>query len=532
MIADDRVVENIKKLQKLGMSHDEIIENLIRMGLTKDESIELIKKSEQEIKAKEDEKKQEQEKRQDNIIKNEKPEEKEIPDDFFGNDDNTAMNQKLEEPETDLFPEDMDVSRGLEMNKLDDMKTDEPINTPVNVSNIGVDNSEYKPDIDFKGAIAEDVNIWQKGIITTINMKLTELENKQKMLEENLKSKIDESKNKLNIVVNEELNKLNNVQASSRQLLLAKITNDINNEMEKTNVKVATELAKVKMTEAKIGNDLAKLEEDKATIIRLSTNLEARSNELKEIVELTKKQNDLLAQKADENISKIITNLTTKLNIKIKEINDTLALQSRITEGLVKNTQGSIEAQIKRLNEFTEGIKKTINPKQIYDKLAELDTFKTQLANRYDERFEKVKIEFLAKAKEAMKNEIATELREIKNVRDTVVQKTDPEIINKKLDELKLFEENLLASVDEKITQSLKIYESSLTQEFKDKIKEIDKTEKALEKDFNKIGAIQEKMDELTKFKEQFIAVIDKNIEVMNQNMQALNERVKQINSK
>ena len=293
---------------------------------------------------------------------------------------------------------------------------------------------------------------------------------------------------------------------------------------------MATELAKLKMIESKIGNDLTKLEMDKNTIIKLSTALEARNNELKEILELTKKQNDLLTQKVDEDISKIVTSLTIKLNVKIKEINDTLALQSRITEGLVKNTQNSIETQVKKLNEYTDGLKKTINPKQIYDKLAELDTFKTQLANRYDERFEKVKIEFLEKAKDAMKNEITTELREIKNVRDTIVKKTDPEIISKKLDELKIFEENLLSSVDEKISQSLKIYESSLTQEFKEKIKEIDKTKKTIENDYNKLGSIQEKMDELTKFKEQFIAVIDKNIEVMNQNMQVLNERVKQIN--
>ncbi len=519
MIADDRVVENIKKLQQLGMSREEIMENLVRMGLTK-ESAELIKKAEEEInKEKGIETGTALPKKEDLKIENRT----EIPDDFFGNDD-ISINEKMDTPDNDLFPEEVNVSKGLEMNKLEDLKTDELTN-----KNIGIDNLDYKPDLDFKGAIAEDVNIWQKGIITTINMKLTELENKQKVLEENIKTKIDESKIKIENIVTDQINKLNSVQNSSRQLLLSKINTDVNNEIEKTNIKVATELAKLKMIESKIGNDLTKLEVDKNAIIKLSTALEARNNELKEILELTKKQNDLLTQKVDEDISKIVTSLTIKLNVKIKEINDTLALQSRITEGLVKNTQNSIETQVKKLNEYTDGLKKTINPKQIYDKLAELDTFKTQLANRYDERFEKVKIEFLEKAKDAMKNEITTELQEIKNVRDTIVKKTDPEIINKKLDELKIFEENLLSSVDEKISQSLKIYESSLTQEFKEKIKEIDKTKKTIENDYSKIGSLQEKMDELAKFKEQFIAVIDKNIEVMNQNMQVLNERVKQI---
>ena len=544
MIADDRVVENIKKLQELGMSHDEIIENLVRMGLSKDESTELIKKAEVDINKNkkpvesttkvEDKKVIKVEEKSTTKVEDEIPKTREIPDNFFENDE--LPNQVVDVPETDLFADEMNnISKGLEMDTLEDMSKNESSSgiidkATINSINVGSLNQDYKPEIDFKDSTSENIDIWQRGIITTINMKLTELENKQKTTEEYLKKKMDENTTSLQKLITEELNKLNSVQASSRQLLLAKIGNDIKAETDKSNAKVLIELTKFKVLEARMGNELAKIESEKNSISALSLNLEDRSKEIKEVSELTVKQNDLLTQKTEESINKIITTLTTKLNTKIKEINNTLALQSRITEGLVKNTQNSIDLEIKKIIEFEEGIKKQINPQQIYDKLSELDTFKTQLANRYDERFEKVKIEFLAKAREAMKNEISDELRELKHVRDTIAQRTDPEIINKKLEELRIFEEHLLVSVDEKISQSLKIYESSLNSEFKEKIKEIERLEKGIEKDLNAVNLIQEKMDELNKFKEQFIAVIDQNIEVMNVNMQALNERVKQIN--
>jgi len=529
MIADDRVVENIKKLKKLGMSHDEIIENLVRMGLSNDESEELINKAgEEKNKKKTITKKDEQA-----TTKEEVPENKEIPDNFFENDEIPAS--IIEVPETDAFSEELNnVSRGLEMNALEEVAKNKPNPDTIDASSINIDSltQSFTPEpVDYKEVKPENIDIWQKGILTTINMKLTELENKQKTAEKYLKTKMDENTVKLQKIINDELNKLNSVQTSSRQLLLAKITNDIKSETDKSNARVLVELTKFKVLEAKMGNELAKLESEKNTISALSTTLEERSKEIKEVSELTAKQTELLTQKTQENINKIITTLTTKLNTKIKEINNTLALQSRITEGLVKNTQNTIDGEIKKLIEFEEGIKKQINPKQIYDKLAELEIFKTQLATRYDERFEKVKIEFLAKAREAMRNEVTDELRELKHVRDTIAQKTDPEIINKKLEELRIFEEHLLVSVDDKINQSLKIFESSLTTEFKEKLKDIERLEKAIEKDLDSVNIIKDKIDELNKFKEQFIAVIDKNIEVMNANMNSLNEKMKQVNS-
>ena len=197
MIADDRVVENIKKLQELGMSHDEIIENLVRMGLSKEESTELIKKAELDINKNKKPVESTPKKEEKNVVKvdekniikveDEIPKTREIPDDFFENDE--LPTQIVDVPETDFLADEMNnVSKGLEMDTLEDMSKNESSSGMIDKAtissiNVGSLNQDYKPEIDFKDSTSENIDIWQRGIITAINMKLTELENKQKTTE-------------------------------------------------------------------------------------------------------------------------------------------------------------------------------------------------------------------------------------------------------------------------------------------------------------------------------------------------------------
>jgi hypothetical protein len=133
----------------------------------------------------------------------------------------------------------------------------------------------------------------------------------------------------------------------------------------------------------------------------------------------------------------------------------------------------------------------------------------------------------LQKAKLAIKSEVNNELQELNKIREEIVSKTDPEKIEKKLVELKKMEEELIDSVDVKIQQSLKIHQASINAEFKDKMKEIDNYRDNLEKSKGLSRELEDKIKEIDKFKQQFIAVIDENIEKMNQNMKLLLEQKK-----
>jgi hypothetical protein len=301
----------------------------------------------------------------------------------------------------------------------------------------------------------------------------------------------------------------------------------VSDEIDKVNTKIITEIAKLKVVEAKINSKVQTIDQDKNKILELSKDFEVLKKDLKDNILETKKRTDSIISGTEENITKILTTMTVKLNEKIKEINSTLALQSKITEGLVKNTQTTIVTEIKKLNQFQNDIKEQIDPKRIYDKINELEDYKIKLAHRYEERFEKVKVEFLQKAKIAIKTEMENELKDLNKIKTEIVSKTDPAIIQKRLEELRVLEEDVINSVDTKIEQSLKIYQASMTKEFKDKMIEIDNYKNNLEKSKDLQRELEEKLKEIERFKKQFIAVIDENIEKMNQNMNLLLQQKK-----
>ena len=533
MIPDPRIIENIKKLKSLGMSDKEIKENLLKMGLSEKDCDDLLNSDSK----KEEPLKLDQNGSKEISISN--PEEKkvtvasafkkeEIPSDFFNSDSDEISDLKQgvkelsdeekEESKKETEEEFPDITKDLDLDQLnrkDKEEKEDLISEEVyDKFNEKIEDLQKKENtkkitkptiapIDIKG----DQNIWETGLATTINTKLSEIESKQEKIEEYLKSKIDQ-----------ELIKYKKIQETNKQLLVSKLTDMISQQEQAANIQITKQLAMIKIEQAKLNKKIEEINSGKSELQKTINNV----NELGEQLE----GNSKIIQ---DNINKLTITTTTKINVKLKEINDILALQSRITQGLIKNTQSAINTEVKKLNEFKEKISSQINPKELYDKLSELESFKQKLANRYEDRFERVKREFLVKAKEAYKNDIDKQFLELNNLKNTIVSKTDPEIISKKINELVDFKKTLLESIDEKISGALNIYESAITQEIKGKIRTVDEVKEKVESEIKKIQIAQDKINEIDKFKEQFIAVIDKNIEKMNQTMKLIENKMKNI---
>lgn len=539
MIPDPRIIENIKKLKSLGMSDKEIKDNLLKMGLSEKDCDDLLNSDSK----KEEPLKLDQSGSKEISVSN--PEEKkvtvasafkkeEIPSDFFNSDSDEisdlkqgvkelsdqekedSKKEKIKKKETE--EELPDITKDLDLDLLDrkdkEEKEDLISEEVYDKFNEKIEDLQKKEDtkkitkptiapIDIKG----NQNIWETGLATTINTKLSEIESKQEKIEEYLKSKIDQ-----------ELIKYKKIQETNKQLLVSKLTDMISQQEQAANVQITKQLAMIKIEQAKLNKKIEEINSGKSELQKTINNV----NELGEQLE----GNSKIIQ---DNINKLTITTTTKINVKLKEINDILALQSRITQGLIKNTQSAINTEVKKLNEFKEKISSQINPKELYDKLSELESFKQKLANRYEDRFEGVKREFLVKAKEAYKNDIDKQFLELNNLKNTIVSKTDPEIISKKIDELVDFKKTLLESIDEKISGALNIYESAITQEIKGKIRTVDEVKEKVESEIKKIQIAEDKINEIDKFKEQFIAVIDKNIEKMNQTMKIIENKMKNI---
>ena len=511
MIPDPRIIENIKKLKDLGMSKTDIKENLIKMGLSSKDSDDLISgafgentKVEEKIipiQAKIPEPKGTTESK--TFLNKD-----EIPDNLFSEETEIAKLNVPEIPETKDDTKDIpDITKGLDLGGLDYSNDKETItfddfnqytiNTPVT----------QKKETENKIDVSSNADVWQTGLVTTINTKINEVEIRQTKMEEYLKSKIDL-----------EIEKYKKIQETTKQLLMGRINEQVAEQISGITAQLTKQLAMLKVEQAKINKKSEDINSSKQEIEALLIKYQEFQNQITQ----TNKINQ-------DNVNKIVATTTVKLNAKIKEINDILALQSKITQGLIKNTQTAVVDEIKKLNEFKDGINKQINPQQLYDKLNQLESFKQQLANRYELRFDAVKNEFLTKARDAFKDEITKELLEINKVKDTVVAKTDPEIITKKLKELEGFESQLINAVDEKISQSLKIYESAITQEIKGKIQTLDDEIKKVEQAQTTIDLAKEKVTELNMFKDQFIAIIDKNIEKINLTFSQMEKKIKEM---
>lgn len=528
-MADNRILENIKKLKALGMPDNEIIDNLIKIGLSKEESEKLVledkpkekntidKKKEKIESEKKDTKDKEKTKEQEDVkddIKTTTSKKEEIPDDFFSSDSGTIIDDSIQDSKNEKENLIEDIKEDL---FLKDKKDQDTLDINVDFKNKDLYNNSddlynkyTSENTEIENNTSND-DVWKKGFITIINSKLTELETKQKNIEKEIST-----------TVKEEVEKIKEFHDKTRKEITTMINNILSNEMQKTNTKIITELAKFKVAEAKLNSKVEKIEEDKNKIQEIITDFGKFKKDFKENLITTKKKTDALVEDTQENISKIVTTISTKLNEKIKEINSTLSLQSKITEGLVKNTKSTLITEIKKLNDFKENVEKQIDPKRIYNKVNELEDFKIKLSNRYQERFEKVKNEFLQKAKLAINQDVQEELKELKTIKKEIVEKTDPERIEKKLKELKEFEEELAESIDTKIEKSLKIYQASITSEFKNKMTEIEDYKKYLEKNIELQKTLEYKIKEIDNFKKQFIAVIDENIEKMNRNMSLL----------
>lgn len=529
MIPDPRIIENIKKLKSLGMSDKEIKDNLVKMGLSDTDCDELIKSSHTN-----DEKKDEEISfaKPQNTVKKETVASafrtNEIPDDFFNSDSDEISelkNSVQELPDTDITEADSslpDITKDLDLDKLNTTKEDTNIEENISEKIYSDFNEKLnslekakkttieplkEPEIFKPQTIKANQNVWETGLATTINTKLSEIEQKQTRMEEYLKTRIDQ-----------ELEKYKKIQETNKQLLLSKITEMISQQEQAANIQITKQLAMLKIEQAKLNKKIEEINSGKNELETVIGNVNELGTQLQ--------QNNKVVQ---DNLNKLTITTTTKINAKLKEINDILALQSRITQGLVKNTQNAITEEVKKLNDFKEKVSSQINPKELYEKLSELESFKQKLATRYEDRFELVKREFLTKAKDAYKNEIEKQFLELNNVKNTIVSKTDPEIITKKINELSDFQKLLLESIDEKISGALNIYESAITQEIKGKIRTIDQVSEKLESEIKKIQVAQDKINEIDQFKEQFIAIIDKNIEKMNKTMKLVENKIKDV---
>lgn len=230
-----------------------------------------------------------------------------------------------------------------------------------------------------------------------------------------------------------------------------------------------------------------------------------KSEELKKIQSqiLEKMRSDIASTKQE--VQKFILDGEKKLREMDKQVTDTMALQSQLTETLTatpgKETLRELKNQMNEIKHYREEViqlkqeiegllkKSTVDGVRIQG-LAELET---KLVARYDEimkhQFKNRQLEFNEQVGRAMK--------ELQEVRKSVVEEIKKEVnlpkIKSQMEELDIFKEQFINVIDRNV------------EKFNQKIKKFNESTKIMDELFQqRLKAIDRKIEELDRFEKAF----------------------------
>ncbi len=441
------LLNSVKKLLDLNVLDDEIISDLIDAGISRHEAIELL----------------EQAKNQKNS--NSTKLEKEV---------NSSVDKLDSEPFQ--FKSESIFTNSIKPKKPPVIKDEKDFSS---TSNYSLNEKEDK-------SLTE---LWEKGIMATVDAKLEEMKQLKQELDEKIDSKIDSR-------LDAAIKRVNILFESQKTLILSKTDSELNRKTMEI-----TSLINSKINELKALNSEAKESFEKFQNMNTSieTSMQLIDSKVKELDEIRSQLISEMNSELIQSKSKIEAQLT-ELNQRRKEIDSrikrTLDLEQKLVEGLMddakhkidaiveereKQSLALIESKIKEIN----ALEKKFNPDELNQRMNELKKISLELENK------------------AKSNEV---FRQFKNEMQLWTEKQ----ANK-------FFKDIQKQVDAQIKNSIKETE----QDLKEKSKQI--TNLIKEIDLDKINATKE---ELEIFQKQFINVIQQNMREFNKSKKELTEHL------
>jgi len=331
--------------------------------------------------------------------------------------------------------------------------------------------------------------LWEKGILATVDSKLEEM----KDLNDSIKSVIAAEVQK---ETSKGMKKMMVVLESQRSLMAEKINAELDKktkEVQETIISQTKNLAK--MNELSMDN-INKLEALRKTNETLFSLIDDKLKELEKTKSrlISEMNSELISAKSQ--VEEFIIDAETKRQGIDARINRTLELESKITEGLLKDAEQKIDNMSLEKSEELE--------REVHKKISQLDE---------------------------------------------MIKAVNPEGIQRKINELRSLEDRLSEDSKKQIEQLFYSFTPKLEKELKQKLNEVDglveKRTKEIEKlkDEVDIEAIDSTMDELDVFKKQFVETVKKSVsefneakksitELMQQREKALDDAIKKIDGK
>lgn len=481
------IKDSIRRLLELSISDREILDNLKSVGIEEGLSKELLQETKDELSGKK------------------KPEEKPVEGKKEAAVKPFEKKRVLpaEEITEDLF--------GSAFGEEEELKTPvirKPINNPQYESS-GQVTMQVPPTETSSENLTE---LWEKGILSTVNARLTEMKKIKDELDGVLDKKIGER-------VKLESKKIETVLDSQRTLFYSKI--DAHLEAKSDEVKKVLE-AKARQLEeehSKVMQQLTQVQAEKKFDAELLNTLNQKLAVIDTLrSQLATQTNSSLAS-METKFSQFMVESARKRDDLESRIKNTLQLESNITDGMVESARQQIEAlKLKKEEELAAQVNsrvkvldeamKKIDHKGISQKVSELTALEQQLSKKERD----IDIRFDRKA---------TDLEKQLGQRFDEVRK---EILAFKKDVAKVQTENLEelgkeygVNVDELFAEHLVAWNKVIFE----KKKELEELKKQV--DIEKYNATLDALDE---FKQQFLNTVKKSIQDYNKTKRELAESI------
>ncbi|MDO8538380.1 MAG: hypothetical protein Q7S21_05840 [archaeon] len=307
MPKNDAILKDIKKLFDLGVSEEEIILNLKEVGIKQEEAEQLV----DQVKSQSSSVQEEMQILTDALPAKKKPSiDLVVEHPTYSQDADQEQQERQQEVEEELDKKFKKIEEQAEKPKKGSKKI-ERIEKPI------------------ERISSQDV--WMKGIITTINAKLGEIEKIQNEIESVVDERIEKAMQK-------EREKIKVLMESKQQLLSSNIDSRMNESIKSVNEKLQRTESGKKLSEETLAQINFKLEE---------------MNKLKaKFLEQT--VNDSTKQQGD--VKKLLENSKRELDEMQDRLDKSLELMTRLTEGLVESSE-------QKFNELWEEKEKETNKK-------------------------------------------------------------------------------------------------------------------------------------------------------------------------
>ncbi len=498
--------DSVRKLVELNIPDKEIIDNLKNVGIEEDKARRVLQETKDEVAGK-------RPAQQASSSKQPFPPAKPVPEQkersFEGDDLYSEAYEELEEERQPRM-----------------LVKEKPINNPSY-------SSPQAPDKTMS-------ELWEKGIMATVDAKLGEIQRLKDELDAILDAKIQE---RLRI----EVKKIETVFDSQKVLLSNKIDMHLQSKADEIHKVVESKAREMEDLYAKAREEMLKVQREKQETQKMLSEITGKLEGLEMVKNRMISETNASIIQAESGFSDFMEESKAKRQELEERINRALQLESKITEGLIQNAnqkidslalekEGELTKQLQaKMREIDEMVAQ-VDPKSINDRILALKELEKELVKRQkeidksiDNRFEGVKNEFNQFKKDVAKLEDSN-LGELKKEYAASIDDLFAENIvewNKKLKEKRREIEDMKEQMDlEKFNatmEALDIFKKQFVKTIKVSIDDYNKTKAELadaiiERDRNINGYLKKidaKMAELSDFEKKFAKDVSEILEKM-----------------